>query len=92
MPTFIMFGKYSHESIKEISAERTQKASQLVSDNGGTVKSGYALLGDTDLVVIADFPNNQAAMKTSVGLARLLGISFSTAPAVSMDEFDKLVG
>jgi uncharacterized protein with GYD domain len=87
-----MFGKYSPGSIKEISAERTQKANQLVSDNGGSVKSGYALLGETDLVLVADFPNNDAAMKTSVGLAKLLGIGFTTAPAVTIEEFDKLVG
>jgi hypothetical protein len=31
-------------------------------------------------------------MKTSVGLAKLLGIAFSTAPAMSIEEFDKLVG
>jgi len=87
-----MFGKYSPGSIKEISAERTQKANQLISENGGSVKSGYALLGETDLVLVADFPGNDAAIKASVGLAKLLGIAFSTAPAVSMEEFDKLVG
>jgi len=87
-----MFGKYSPGSIKEISAERTQKANQLISENGGSVKSGYALLGETDLVLVVDFPGNDAAIKASVGLAKLLGIAFSTAPAVSMEEFDKLVG
>jgi uncharacterized protein with GYD domain len=92
MSTYIMFGKYSPGSIKEISAERTQKANQLISENGGSVKSGYALLGETDLVLVADFPGNDAAIKASVGLAKLLGIAFSTAPAVSMEEFDKLVG
>jgi uncharacterized protein with GYD domain len=87
-----MFGKYSHGSIKEISAERTQKANQLISDNGGSVKSGYALLGETDLVLVVDFPSNNDAMKASVGMTKLLGIAFSTAPAVSMEEFDNLVG
>lgn len=92
MSTYLMFGKYSPGSIKEISAERTQKATQLIASNGGSVKSGYALLGETDLVLVADFPSNDAAMKTSVALAKLLGIGFSTAPAVSIEEFDKLVG
>jgi hypothetical protein len=30
-------------------------------------------------------------MKASVELARMLGISFTTAPAVTIEEFDKLV-
>jgi uncharacterized protein with GYD domain len=92
MATFLMFGKYSADSIKDISAERTTKANKLIADNGGSVKSGYALLGETDLVLVVDFPSVADAMKTSVGLSRLLGIGFSTAPAVSMEEFDQLVG
>jgi hypothetical protein len=39
-----------------------------------------------------DFPSLEQAIKTSVALAKLLGISFTTSPAVSMEEFDKLVG
>lgn len=92
MSTFLMFGKYSQDSIKEISAARTAQANQLVADNSGSVKSGYALLGETDLVLIVDFPSVGDAMKASVGLSKLLGIGFTTAPAVSMAEFDQLVG
>jgi uncharacterized protein with GYD domain len=92
MATYIMFGKYSHQSIKEISSERSVKAESLIGDCGGEIKSGYALLGDTDLVLITEFPTIEQAMKASVGLTKLLGISFATAPAVSMDVFDALVG
>ena len=92
MSTFFMFGKYSADSIKDISADRTTKADKLISENGGSVKSGYALLGDTDVVLIVDFPSVGDAMKASVGLSKLLGIGFTTAPAVSMQEFDQMVG
>jgi uncharacterized protein with GYD domain len=43
MAIYIMLGKYSPESIKEISAERTDKAEALIKDNGGKVKAGYAV-------------------------------------------------
>ena len=92
MPTYIMFGKYSSDSIEDISAQRTQDATKVIGDAGGKVVAGYALLGETDLVLIAEFPSNEQAMKASVGLARLLEISFTTSPAVSVDEFDQLVG
>jgi uncharacterized protein with GYD domain len=59
MSTYIMFGKYSVDSAKQISAERTQKATKLIADNGGSVKSGYALLGEPDLVLVVDFPSKQ---------------------------------
>jgi uncharacterized protein with GYD domain len=85
-----MFGKYSSDAVREISAERTVKATALLDDLGGDVKAGYALLGETDLVIIVDFPGVKEAMKASVELNKLLGISFTTSPAVTVEEFDKL--
>ncbi len=92
MPAYVMFGKYSHESIKNISAKRTADATAVIKANGGDLKAGYALLGEPDLVMIVEFPGPEQAMKASVGLTRLLGIAFSTAPALSFADFDKLVG
>jgi uncharacterized protein with GYD domain len=86
-----MFGKYSIGAMKEISAERTKNATAVIGDCGGKIKAGYALLGETDLVLIADFPGVKEAMKASVELTKLLGISFMTAPAVTVEEFDKLI-
>lgn len=92
MATFFMFGSYSLDSIGKISERRTERATALIEENGGTLQSGYALLGEKDLVLIVDFPGVEEAMKTSVGLAKLLDVSFTTAPAVSIAEFDTLLG
>jgi uncharacterized protein with GYD domain len=91
MATFVMFGNYSNESIGDISPKRTKKAEALIRNNGGEVVAGYALLGKTDLVLIVDLPDIGKAMQTSVGLSKMLGISFTTAPAVSLKKFDKLM-
>jgi len=91
MATYIMFGQYSGESVAKISAKRTKDALALVKQYGGKVKDGYAMLGDQDLLIILEAKDNSTAMKISVGLSKLLDIAFTTAPAVSMDEFDKLM-
>jgi uncharacterized protein with GYD domain len=91
MSTFFMFGRYSRDAVKEMSADRTAKAAAVIGDLGGEVKAGYALLGRTDLVLIVDFPGVKEAMKASVELTNLLGISFTTSPAVTVEEFDKLM-
>lgn len=91
MATYLMFGRYSQDSVKQISPKRTEDATELIRKNGGKLRSGYALLGKTDLVLIVELPDNERAMRTSVGLSKLLGISFSTAPAVTFDEFDKMM-
>ena len=85
-----MFGKYSSGAIKDISAKRTEKANSLIEKYGGTVKSVYALLGDYDLVLIVDLPGVEEAMKASIAVSKLTGISFSSSQAVPVADFDKL--
>lgn len=92
MATYFMFGKYTMEGAEGISAARTDKALALIKENGGEYKSGYALLGDVDLILIVDMPDTGQAMKTSAALSKLLGVAFTTQPAVSAEEFDKLLG
>ena len=91
MSTFIMFGKYSYEGLKGMSAKRTKEASEAIKKNGGQVKEMYALLGDKDLVFILDFPNMEKAMKTAIVLSKLTGIAFTTSPAIPVTEFDKML-
>jgi uncharacterized protein with GYD domain len=90
MGTFFMFGKFSPGAVKEISAERTKKSAAIMKECGGEVKALYALLGEVDAVAIADFPGVKEAMKASVELTKLLGVSFTTVPAITIEEFDKL--
>ena len=92
MATYFLFGQYTAKGVKNISAERTKKAASLVKKNGGKVKAGYVLLGDQDLVLIVDLPDTEAAIKTSVALSKMLGISFTTSPALTVEEFDALMG
>jgi uncharacterized protein with GYD domain len=44
MATFFMFGKYTPESIKKISAERTQQAVNEIKKMGGEVSAMRAAL------------------------------------------------
>jgi uncharacterized protein with GYD domain len=90
MATYLMLGSYSQESAKKISAKRTGQTKKLIEKQGGKLTAGYALLGDKDIVLIVDLPTIEQAMKTSVVLSRLLGIGFTTLPAVSIEAFDKL--
>ena len=92
MPIFMFFGKYSSESLKNISSERTDRAVKLIKKHGGKVISMYAVLGEHDLVFTLDFPDTEKAMATSVELNKLTGISFTTSPVVEVEKFDKIVG
>ena len=91
MATFFMFGKYSAEAAQGISAERTEQAVRRIQELGGQVTAIYALLGKHDLALIVDLPGVEQAMKASVALSRTTGVSFTTLPAVAVEDFDKMM-
>ena len=90
MTTFLMFGKYSSEAIKGMSAARTVEANNLIKENGGEVVSRYALLGENDLLFIVNFPGIDNVIKSSVALNKLTGISINSVPAITVEQFDKI--
>ena len=91
MSTFFMFGNYTSDAVKEISIKRTEQAIDTIQQLGGEVKGVYALLGEYDLLFCVNLPDVEAAMKASITLAKLTGISFHTCPGVKVEVFDRLV-
>jgi uncharacterized protein with GYD domain len=91
MNTYFMFGKYSAEAIKGVSAERTKKANDIILKLGGKILAQYALLGDKDLIFIVNLPGVEEVIKASASLHKLTGISFSSVPAISIEKFDQIM-
>lgn len=91
MTTFFMFGKYSTEAIKAMSIERTQQVINEIKTLGGEVTAMHALLGEYDLLFCIKLPTVEDAIKASVNLNRLTGISFTTCPAITVETFDQLM-
>ena len=91
MATFFMFGKYTTKAIENISAERTQQAVDEIKKLGGEVTAMYVLLGKYDLLFCVNLPGIDEAIKASVNLSKLTGITFTTCPAVTVEVFDRLV-
>ena len=92
MAKFLMLGKYSSEAVKGISAERTKKGVGVIEKAGGKVDYMYAMIGVYDLALVVDFPGLKDAMKASIALTNATDIGFTTMPAITVEEFDKMVG
>jgi len=90
MAAFVMLGKYTGEGLRGMSSARTEKAKELVKTCGGTMQTAFALLGEHDLLIIADFPSADKAAQASIALSKLTGIAFATSQAIPVDDFDKL--
>ena len=91
MGIFFMFGKYSAKAVDQISAARTQQAVDEIKKLGGEVKAMFVLLGKYDLLFFVALPGIDEAIKASVNLSKLTGITFTTCPAVTVEAFDRLV-
>ena len=85
MATFFMFGRYSKDALGSVSVDRTRQAHRVVEELGGKIKAIYALLGEYDLVVIAELPRMAEAMQASMALKRLTDISFFTTAAMPVE-------
>ena len=90
MAKFVMLGRYSSEAIKGIAAERTKKGVEVIEKAGGKVNSMFALLGKYDLLFVVDFPGSAEAMRASIALTKMTGVGFSTYPAITVEELDKI--
>jgi uncharacterized protein with GYD domain len=89
---FLMLGRYSLEAIKGIKKERTKKVISIIEGKNGKVEQMFALLGGYDLAFVVDFPSVKEAISASVEITKLTGISFNTLAAITVEEFDKLLG
>ncbi len=87
MKTFVMSGRYTAEAIRQMSDERTTKASEIVQMWGGKLVTSYASSGATDMLAIVEFPGANEATAASVALGKALGLSFSTLPRSPDREF-----
>jgi uncharacterized protein with GYD domain len=91
MAMFFLFGKYTTESIKDISIDRTQRVIDAIRQLDGKVNAMHVLLGAYDLLICVELPGVDEAVKASVAVNRLTGISFTTCPAITVETFDRLV-
>lgn len=92
MTSFLLFGSYTQDALDGIDADRTKKAEEVITGYGGKLRSIYALLGEYDIVMIADLPGVPEALQVSIALTRDTGIAFSSCPAIPVVDFDRLAG
>ena len=90
MTSFFLFGSYTQDALDGIDAARTKKAEEVITGFGGKLRSVYALLGEYDIVMIAELPGVPEALQVSIALARDTGIAFTSCPAIAVADFDRL--
>ena len=90
MPTFVTLYNY-RGSAEGGGPERFKKVGEIVAEEKGEILDVYGLLGPYDIVSVARFPDNTAAMKAAARVGNLINAKTLTMPAVERDEFLKLI-
>ena len=93
MPKYLLQASYSAEGskglLKDGGTKRVAAARTLVESLGGKLDSLYFAFGDTDVVIIADLPNNTSAAGISIGVGASGAVRLSTTPLLTVEEMDE---
>jgi uncharacterized protein with GYD domain len=93
MPTYVTLCKFTDQGIKVVkdSQETAKEAIQNAEKAGIKVKGHYFLMGEYDVVVISECPNDEAAVASSI-VASLGGeIKTTTMRAFTPEEFFEII-
>ncbi len=95
MPKYLIEATYSDEGLLGLAADgaakRLRDVKAAAKSLGGKVDAFYYSFGDSDVVGIADFPDNSAAAAFSMVATSSGAVSLRTTPLLTGDEMDKSI-
>lgn len=93
MPIYVILSKLTDEGRKTIKQkpERMLEVNKELEAMGVKVKEQFAVLGLYDFVNIVEAPDNNTIMKMSLDLGSRGSVQLLTLPAISADDFVKLI-
>ena len=83
MPTYIMLANWTEQGAQKIkeSPRRLDSAKRALADMGGEFKSFYMTMGDYDLVMVYEAPDDAVAARFTLLLGMLGSVRTSTLKA-----------
>lgn len=93
MPTYITLWNWTTEGVRNAkdSPDRLDEAKQLFESLGGELKEMFLTFGRYDLVLIAEFPDDETAARANLTIAQGGTAGSETLKAFTEDEFREVV-
>jgi len=93
MPTYITLLKWTDEGIKAVkeSPQRLDAAKQAISAAGGRMTGFYMVMGEYDLVVISEAPNDEAYTTTMLAIASRGSVRTTSLKAFTEEEYRRII-
>ena len=94
MATFITLGKYTAQGMAAFkdSPSRLDAAREQLGPMGVNIKDAYLTMGEYDLCVVVEAPDNYTAAKALIALGMQGNVSTTTLAALNEDEFRQVAG
>ena len=93
MPVYASFLKVTAEGNKEIkkSRDRFEQGRKNVEKFGGKIISAYYIVSRGEYLIIAEFPDEDARVRTMVNTLQRGTVSYEVYKALPVDQFFKIV-
>ena len=94
MPSYLTLGKWSEQGIRNVkgSPQRLDAVKEAAKAAGGRVVFFYMTMGEYDLVVLFELPNDEAAARMLLGVGMAGNVRSTTMKAFTEDETRKIIG
>ena len=92
MPMYLIQGSYTQEGVKGVrsggGSRRRDAVAHLAESVGGRIESFYFALGDDDVHVIAELPDNEAAAAIALTVNASGAVNIKTVVLLTPEEVD----
>ena len=92
MPTYVSFLKLTAEANKEIkkSRDRFERGKKSVEAAGGKVISAYYIVSRGEYLIISEFPDEKARVKSTIATLQRGNVQYETLSVLPIEEYLKL--
>ncbi len=93
MPTYVMLARWTDQGIRAIeeNPRRIDAARKILQDMGGQFRSLYVTMGEYDLIVIYDAPDDAVAARFSLILGKTGNVRTSSLKAFPEEAFRQII-
>jgi uncharacterized protein with GYD domain len=93
MPTYVTLYKWTDQAAKDVknAPARFQVSRKLIESLGGKVLGVYVTMGEYDVVIMAELPNDEVACNVALSIASKGNVKSTTMRAFTESEFSDVV-
>lgn len=93
MPTFVSLVSWTEQGVRNFkeTASRAAAAKDLATRMGGEMREIYWTLGEYDIVVVADFPDDETGTAFLLALSSQGNVRSTTMRAFNTDEIQRVI-